>query len=120
MNTKHLMVDIFWFPGICREEFQILMYACGYAACIHQNLGTTTAILTEPIFSLAHWKVLGFPIRRMMAIFLVFGMLTACSRAGSQATPTTRETNPLPFGDEIQKVLDDGLSIYPEILLSKT
>jgi hypothetical protein len=61
------------------------------------------------MLSLAHWKAWMFPMRRMMAILLVFGMLTACSRAGSQATPTPGEPGPLPFGDKIQKVLDDGL-----------
>jgi D-alanyl-D-alanine carboxypeptidase len=65
--------------------------------------------LMVDIFTLAYWKVSGSPIRRMMAIFLVFGMLTACSRVGSQATLTAGEPVPLPFGDKIQKVLDDGL-----------
>jgi CubicO group peptidase (beta-lactamase class C family) len=68
-----------------------------------------TKRLMIDMLSLAHWKVWRFPMQRMVAIFLVFGMLTACSRAGSQATPTPGEPGPLPFGVEIQKVLDDGL-----------
>jgi CubicO group peptidase (beta-lactamase class C family) len=45
----------------------------------------------------------------MMAICFIFGMLAACNHAGSQATLTAGEPVPLPFGEEIQKVLDDGL-----------
>ena len=48
-------------------------------------------------------------MRRMMAICFIFGMLAACNHAGSQATLTAGEPVPLPFGEEIQKVLDDGL-----------